>query len=66
MIGVQEEARKAGVKMLGSYVAGHEHTIFAIIEADDAAALEKVLLPMTTWGNARLIPMRAVEPPARR
>ena len=58
---VQEEAKKAGVKTIGTYVAAHEHTIFAIYETDDIAALERVLIPLTTWGNARLIPITTAE-----
>ena len=57
----QEEFKKAGVKTIGTYVAAHEHTIFAIYETDDIAALERVLIPMTTWGNARLIPIITAE-----
>ncbi len=58
---MQEEAQKAGVKVLGSYVAAHEHTIYSIIEADDIQKLERVLVPMTVWGNARLIPVVALQ-----
>ena len=57
----QEEAKKAGVKAIGTYVAAHEHTIYGIYEADDVAALERALIPMTTWGNARLIPITTAE-----
>ena len=58
---MQEEAQKAGVKLLGSYVAAHEHKVYSIIEADDIQKLEKVLVPMTLWGNARLIPVVAAQ-----
>ena len=58
---VQEDTKKAGVKTIGTYSAPHEHTIFIIFEADDVAALEKALIPMTVWGNARLIPLTPVE-----
>ncbi len=58
---VQEEAKKAGVKTIGSYVAAHEHTIFLILETDDVGALERALIPMTAWGNARLIPITTME-----
>lgn len=61
---MQEEAQKAGVKVLGTYVAAHEHTIYSIIEADDIQKLERVLVPMTLWGNARLIPVVAAQQPA--
>ncbi len=58
---IQEEAQKAGVKFLGMYVAAHEHTLYSIIEADDIQKLERVLVPMTLWGNARLIPVVAAQ-----
>jgi uncharacterized protein with GYD domain len=58
---VREESKKAGIKMLGSYVAAHEHTIFSVIEADDLSALERALAPMTMWGDARLIPVTSAE-----
>ncbi len=58
---IQEEAKKAGVKFLGTYVAAHEHTVYSIIEADDLQKLERVLVPMTLWGNARLIPVVAAQ-----
>jgi hypothetical protein len=52
-----EGAAKAGVKPVATYTAGHEHTIFVIMEANDIAALEQLLTPMTVWGDARLIPI---------
>ena len=57
----QEETKKAGIKIMGVYSAPHEHTIFMIFEANDVAALERALVPMTVWGNARLIPLTPVE-----
>jgi uncharacterized protein with GYD domain len=54
---MQEDAKKAGIKVIGSYVANHEHTNYVIFEAGDLAALEKGLLPMTLRGTARLIPI---------
>ena len=58
---VQEELKKAGVKTLGMYVAGHEHTTFAIFDANDILALERALVPFTMFGNARLIPVVSME-----
>jgi hypothetical protein len=52
-----EGAAKAGVKPVATYTAAHEHTIFLVLEANDIAALEQLLTPMTVWGNARLIPI---------
>ena len=58
---LQDEAKKAGIKIVGSYVAMHEHTMYLIFEASDLAPLEKCLIPLTTWGNARLIPVVSME-----
>ena len=57
---MREEAQKANIKMT-TYVAAHEHTIYAIIEANDIGALEKVLAPITKWGDASLIPVMPME-----
>ena len=54
---VQEETKKAGLKIIGTYVAAHEHTIYSIFEADDVVKIERAFLPLTMWGNARLIPI---------
>lgn len=58
---VQDEFKKAGIKPIGVYAAPHEHTMYCIFEASDAASMEKALLPMTLWGNARLIPIITIE-----
>jgi hypothetical protein len=57
---MMEEAKKANIKMM-VYSAHHEHTIYAIIEADDLAVLEKLLAPLTKWGDASLIPVLSME-----
>jgi hypothetical protein len=57
---IQAEAKKANIKITG-YGAPHEHTMYAIIEANDIAALERVLIPMTKWGEASLIPLISAE-----
>jgi hypothetical protein len=57
---MMEEAKKANIKVT-TYSAHHEHTIYAIIEADDLAALEKMLTPLTKWGEASLIPVLSME-----
>ena len=57
----QEDTKKAGIKIIGNYSAPHEHTLYMVFEANDIATLERVLVPMTVWGNARLIPLTPVE-----
>lgn len=56
MAEMSAEAEKAKIKVTG-YSAPHEHTIYAIIEANDIAALEKLLAPLTKWGDSSLIPI---------
>jgi muconolactone delta-isomerase len=57
----QEDAKKAGVKMVGAFVAPHEHTQYIIFDATDIATLEKLLIPMTLWGTAKLVPVITLE-----
>ena len=57
----QAASQKAGIKILGGYMAPHEHTAFMIFDAPDIVALEKVLVPMTAWGDAQLIPVMTFE-----
>ncbi len=60
MAQMKAEADKANIKITG-YGAPHEHTMYAIIEANDIAALEKLLVPMTKWGDAALTPIVSFE-----
>jgi len=57
----QEGAKKAGIKMLGVYMAPHEHTMYVIFDTPDIVTLEKLLIPMTAWGDAELIPVMTPE-----
>ena len=57
----QEDAKKAGIKMVGAYVAMHEHTTYIVFEASDLATLEKLLIPMTVQGTAKLVPVVTLE-----
>ena len=60
MTQMRAEAEKAGIKMTG-YVAPYEHSIYSIMEANDIVALEKLLAPMTKWGDSSLIPIVSFE-----
>jgi uncharacterized protein with GYD domain len=57
----QEEAKKTNIKIMGSYVAPHEHTFWIICDASDLAAMEKAVIPLTLWGNARMVPILTME-----
>ena len=58
---MQDYAKKAGIKILGNYVAPHEHTMYIIFEASDLAALEKGMVPVMLMGDAQLIPILTAE-----
>jgi len=57
----QEATKKANIKMVGAYVAPHEHTEYIIFDAPDTVTLEKILIPMTVWGTAKLVPVITLE-----
>jgi hypothetical protein len=57
---ILSEAEKAKIKIT-PYGAPHEHTMYAIVEANDIAVLEKILTPLTKWGEASLIPIMSYE-----
>jgi len=59
--GAQEAAKKGAFKIIGMYAAPHEHTSYTILDATDLAVVERALVPMTKWGDARLIPVIATE-----
>ena len=61
MARVMQASAEAGVKILGVYAAPQEHTIFTILEADDFPAASRAMIPLTTWGTARLIPVLSAE-----
>jgi hypothetical protein len=58
---VQDAIKKTNVKIIASYMAPHEHTLYSIFEANDLAGVEMALAPMTSWGNARMIPIMSTE-----
>jgi hypothetical protein len=53
----REGFQRAGIKVVGAYVAQHEHTVFWTLEANDIHELEIALTPFTLLGTARLIPV---------
>ncbi|MFC1995599.1 DUF3303 family protein [Chloroflexota bacterium] len=58
---VQDATKRAGIKMIGPYIAAHEHTSFTIFDTDDLATLEHALVPLTIWGSGRMIPVTSME-----
>ena len=58
---LKEAIGKSGVKVLGAYGTSHEHTFFLVIDADNIEAIEQAMHPVLSWGNARLIPVTAIQ-----
>ncbi len=57
VLGQEAHALKAGVKVLGSYIAPPEHTIFFIIESESYEALVDFFRPQMKVGTLRVIPV---------
>jgi hypothetical protein len=53
----REGFQRAGIKVVGAYVAQHEHTMYLTLEADNIHELEVAIIPFTLLGTARLIPV---------
>jgi hypothetical protein len=54
-------AKKCGVKVLGSYIAPLEHTLFFIIESDDYGKIVDFFRPYMKIGTPRIIPVGVLE-----
>jgi hypothetical protein len=57
----QEHIRAAGVKVLGSYIAPPEHTLYFLLEADDYAQVVRYFRPMMKIGTPRIVPVQALQ-----
>ena len=66
LAGLRQGAEKAGVKVLGTYLAPQEHKLFVTIEIPDdkafiALQMEPGFTALLHWGTAQLIPVIWVE-----
>ena len=52
-----EFAERCGVKVLSSWIAGPEHIIYFILEADSYGAVVKYIAPIVRIGTARVTPV---------
>ena len=52
--------KDAGVKVLASYIAPPEHTIFVVLEADDYASVVRYFRPMLLIGTPRIVPVQTL------
>ena len=53
-------AKESGVKVVGSYNAAPEHTLFFVLEADDYAQVVRYLRPVTGIGKPRIVPVQTL------
>lgn len=53
----ESHAKKTKVKVLGSYIAPPEHTLFFILEADSYEAITDFFRPVMKIGIPRIVPV---------
>ena len=57
ILGEEGHAKKTKVKVLGSYIAPPEHTLFFILEADSYVAIVDFFEPAMRIGTPRIVPV---------
>jgi hypothetical protein len=56
----EEHIKRTGVRVLGSYSAPPEHTLFFVLEADDYSQIVRYFQPMMMIGTPRIIPVQTI------
>ena len=56
----EKHIKESGVKVLGSYIAPPEHTLFFILEANDYAQVVRYLQPMMKIGTPDIVPVQTL------
>ena len=56
----ENHIRESGVKVLGSYIAPPEHTLFFVLEADDYAQVVRYFRPMMKIGVPQITPVQTL------
>ncbi len=57
LLAQENHVRKSKVKVLGSYIAPPEHTLYFILEADSYEAITEFLRPVMKIGTPRIVPV---------
>jgi len=57
----EEHISASGVKVLGSYIAPPEHTLFVLLEADDYAQVVRYFRPIGKIGTLRIVPVLGLQ-----
>ena len=57
----EQHIRESGVKVLSSYAAPAEHTLFFVLEADDYSQLVRYFRPLMTIGVPRIVPVQTMD-----
>lgn len=57
----ETHAKSAGVKVLGSYIAPPEHTLFFIIESDTYEKIVDFFRPLMKMGTPRIVPVNQLK-----
>lgn len=56
----ETHASQSGVKVLGSYICGPEHTLYFALEAEELAQILRFLRPMMKIGTAHISPVQTL------
>ncbi len=56
----EKHIKESGVKVLGSYIAPPEHTLYFILEANDYAQVVRYLRPMMRIGAPDIVPVQTL------
>jgi hypothetical protein len=62
IVASEAHAKSTGVKVLGSYIAAPEHTLFFIIESDTYEKIIDFFRPMMKIGTPRIVPVSQLKP----
>lgn len=54
----EQHIKESGVKVLGSYIAPPEHTLYFVLEAQEYAQVVKYFRPLMKIGTPRITPVQ--------
>ncbi len=56
----EKHIKESGVKVLGSYIAPPEHTLYFVLEANDYAQIVRYFRPMMKLGSPSIVPVQTL------
>lgn len=56
----ENHIKESGVKVIGSYIAPPEHTLYFVLEADNYGQVVRYFRPMMKIGTPRIVPAQTL------